>query len=473
MASWALSLFLVLGPVYRLPGVGMDVLRPIEWSILVVALGLVLGTRLLSGRTPFPTGVLGPLGFAGLLLLWIPGLVQAPGLFGVIEFVVQIALSAAFFWCFFCLAQDDWDNVIAIFRRALVIIVPLTAAALAAALAGTVDWRSPCGWNSTYVNGFGIRSTVWSAGMAMFLPVAALLLPPMRRHRPLVWNAFAAVGVVILLASQLVAGGRAGIVTSLLCLAALALLRRSRWLVGTVAVVGILASAPYWDGSCARHLQLPLVAPAVAALAGPAEPDSEMRSDSGIRSKEVAELSSHRIQGYLLAIEKTAERPFLGHGLFQVLVTSRWGAQSEIHNLWLKWSTYTGVAAPLLLLVMVALILCAGWRMLRDPLRPAMERDAAAVLSLVIFAGLVISMLEVNMPIGAFQPSSLWWAAAGALVGAAGRAAAPRDERGAPTGIPPTATFAERTGTEGEPRHPPPLGPNPPIGRGKCRGGMG
>jgi len=130
-------------------------------------------------------------------------------------------------------------------------------------------------------------------------------------------------------------------------------------------------------------------------------------------------LSTRRLQGYIIGLKRLWERPFLGHGLHQVKLYIPYRPPVEIHNLWLKWGVYSGVLAPTLLLAMVASILRAGWRIYRDGTRTEKERDMSGALGLIIIAGLVVSLLEINIPLGAFQLSAIWWAAAGSLVGIA------------------------------------------------------
>ncbi len=456
IASWLLALFLALGPVYWLPGISTEMLlRPFEWGILLVALVLVFGTELLRGRLPFPAGLLGPLGFAGILLFWIPGLAQAKTGDLALEFVVKLGLTAALFWCFFCIARGGGD-VFAVFRRAFSIVVLLAGAALIAALVGTVDWSFPCLWESSYVNGLGATSTGWSIGLAIFVPLAALFLLPGESRRPLTSsfssllralpsfprrgesaaggkrvNALgemkarlgtgmtaAALGVIVLLGGQLVSGGRAGILVSVLTIGAFTLLPATRRLAVIVVLAGLLAGLVYADESCTYHLRVHYLSNAVEAAfsseANPAQPELYSPITSATDN-----FTGRRAQGYALGISKIKERPLLGHGLLQVIV--KYPKHTEIHNLWLKWGVYTGLAAPILLAVIMALIVRAWWRTFRDKLRPATERLGAAALGLVILAGLVISMLEINILVGAFQISAAFWAAAGALVGIAAR----------------------------------------------------
>jgi len=432
IAPWLLSIFLALGPVYWLPGVSVEVLHPIEWSIFLAALILVLGTELLQGRLPFPAGLLGPLGFAGILFLWVPGLVQASDSFFVIEYIIQIGLCSTFFWCFFCLAREG-GNVIVIFQRAFILIGVLAGIALVRALAGTVDWDSPCNWDSPYINGFGIRGTGWSSGLGMVVPVALLFFLPSQNRRRWVWESVGIVGVIVLLFSQFVSGGRLGLLVSFLLLVAFVLLRASWRLVAAVVLVGLLAGTVYLDESCARHLKLNRFVefePLQHLLQESYEqPNLELVNPSILAKTPLDHISSRRIQGYWLGLEKVMERPFLGHGPWYIMLdTPSWGHQIEIHNLWLRWAVYTGIFAPLLLLIMVVVILRAGWRRFRDKSKTPAERKMFAALGLVVLSGLLISMLERHVPIGTFQISAIWWAAAGTLIGYRSRSLSPLPE---------------------------------------------
>ena len=419
-APWLLSLFLALGPVYWLPGIDMRALQRFDWGILLMSLALVLGTELLKGRRPFPAGWLGPLGFGGILLLWLPGLVQASEPFQVVIFLFELGLCSAFFWCFYCIARDGGD-VRAIFQRAFVIIVILAGIALLRTLLNTSDWQSSCQWDYAYITGFGIRHTIWSVGLAVFVPVGALFFLPKGSRRPLAWKFLGIIGIAVLIGSQFVSSGRSGILSSLLVLGALMLLPSFRRPAFAVVLIGLLASIAFLDDSCAKHLKLDRWAVT--------EPTSRAVNPDVWAKTPLDNLSTRRVQGYLLGLEKVAERPLLGHGLKQVRLDTPWGTQTEIHNLWLKWAVYTGIAAPLLLLFVVTLTLRAGWRIFRDQSRSPTEREEAALLGLILLSGLLISMLEIDIPIGVFQRTAIWWAAAGTLVGRQSFKSSPRDSR--------------------------------------------
>ncbi len=423
LAPWLLSIFLALGPIYWLPGLSMRVVSWIGWAIFLVAVSLVFATELLQDRRPFPRGWLGPLGFIALFLLWIPGLTRAfdPSL--AVDFVFKLSACALFFWCFYCLARDGSDIGI-IFRRAFVIIVCLSATTLLRALLNTADWQNSCLWDPAHIVGFSTRTTAQSATLAFFVPLAALLFLSAGQGRRLHWRAVGILGLIVLLGSQLVSGGRVGILASLMALAAFMLLRSTRWLAVAVILVFLLVSPLYLNESCIRHFRLHAFFEDEPSRTETYWQSTLSKYDTAEASEEVKlvnEISSRRIHGYLVGLNSFLESPLLGHGMQQVMLSGWFQGLTEIHNFWLKWAVYTGIAAPLLFLFMVALILRAGWRLFRDKSSSAFERETVAILLLILLVGLIISMLEVNFPLEAFPREGLWWAAAGALVGTASR----------------------------------------------------
>ena len=419
LVPWLLSISLALGPIYWLPGLSMGMVSWIGWAIFLLTVSLVFATELLQDRRPFPRGWLGPLGFIALFLLWIPGLTRAFNPSLAVDFVFKLSACALFFWCFYCLARDGSDIGI-IFRRAFVIIVCLSATTLLRALLNTADWQNSCLWDPAHIVGFSTRTTAQSATLAFFVPLAALLFMSVKQGRQLHWRAVGILGLIVLLGSQLVSGGRVGILASLMALAAFMLLRSTRWLAVAVILVFLLVSPLYLNESCIQHFRLqPFFEDASSRMEtywqvnvseyGTAEASEEV--------KFVNEISSRRIHGYLVGLNSVLESPLLGHGVQQVVLSTWSHTLTEIHNFWLKWAVYTGIAAPLFFLFMVALILRAGWRLLRDKSNSAFERESAAILLLILLVGLIISMLEVNYPLEVFPRSGLWWAAAGVLVG--------------------------------------------------------
>ena len=143
--------------------------------------------------------------------------------------------------------------------------------------------------------------------------------------------------------------------------------------------------------------------------------------------EELDRFTSGRVDGYREGWEIFRERPLLGHGIRSdgtllsiINKTTERPEWIEIHNLWLKWGVYFGVAAPLGLLAMAAVVLATAWRAMRSG--TARDRRYAFALGVVLGLGVVASMFEPNALAGNFRYTAIWWAAAGACAGMVWRA---------------------------------------------------
>ena len=142
--------------------------------------------------------------------------------------------------------------------------------------------------------------------------------------------------------------------------------------------------------------------------------------------EELDRFTSGRVDGYREGLLIFRERPLVGHGIrsegtLLSIINKTTGQPEwiEIHNLWLKWGVYFGVAAPIGLLAMVCVVLWTAWRAWRYGRGP--ERRYALALGVVLGLGLVATMFEPNALAGNFRYTAIWWAAAGACAGLAWR----------------------------------------------------
>ena len=144
--------------------------------------------------------------------------------------------------------------------------------------------------------------------------------------------------------------------------------------------------------------------------------------DPNVNVEELDRFASGRVDGYREGLEIFRERPLQGHGIQSegtllsiINKTTNLPEVIEIHNLWLKWGVYFGVAAPLGLGAMAAFALWTAWRAWRGG--AGRERRYAFALGVVLGLGLVASMFEPNALAGNFRYTAIWWAAAGAVAG--------------------------------------------------------
>lgn len=403
-----LSLYLGLALVYRIPGLDPEYLRLGKGILFAAGLATVLLPPLWQGRLSLPAGLLGVPGFCGLVILSIPGLVQARELSLIVSFILDVGLCAAFLWCFHWLARQGQDCGPILFRSFMMVSC-LAAFHGIGILSGTGDWNAACEWGSAGNTILGGRLAGWSIGLSMFLPVATLLPSVAPRLTP-VLSALAMIsGSAILAVSQFISGGRSGILASLISLVVLAFPRTSRWSALSVLAGMVVVGAVLFDDSCVQHLSLERLSATI--------PDQAPSIDGGPLYRKLNFVSANRLSGYQTGLVKLAERPLRGHGLGQVLVQGSQRPNIEIHNLWLKWAVYSGILGPLLFAAMAGSVLVAGIRLWIMSRQDAVQGSAAMALILIVISGLLASMLQPNALIGSFQYTALWWAAAGLLIG--------------------------------------------------------
>ena len=407
-----LSIYIGLGPVYRLPGLEEIHLRVFKGALFVTALALVLLPPLLQGRLRIPAGLLGAPGFIGLVILSLPGLVQVREPSLAFSFVLDIGFGAVFLWCFYWLARQG-EQVGLILVRALWMAVALAAIHGGGALWETSGRNSFCEWGLKGVPIFGARPAGWSIGLSLFLPVALLLPVSLSRLKPVFGTGGGVALSSTLAISQFISGGRTGILASLISLAVLAFPQKSRWISLAVLAGVVIVGVVLFDESCVRHLSLERLgnsAPAAFSDTTPQEEELDLPN-------RLNAFSAGRLRGFWNGWERIREKPFLGHGLEGVLVEGTRRPWVEIHNLWIKWAVYCGILAPLLFAIMVGAVFIKGIRLWVGSQQDSLQKSSTAVLILIVVAGIVATMLEPNALIGSFQYTAVWWAAAGTILG--------------------------------------------------------
>jgi len=412
LAAWLLSLYLALTPVYWLPGVSQSLLRSFEWLTIVLALSLVFGRELAARSRPFPYGLLGPIGFGVFVVLWIPGLSRAATASHAVNFMFDVMSYCALLWCFYCIARHG-TIVWVIFARAFAVFAVLAGLALINELLDL--WQGSAHWVSPLYGGFALRSSAWSVGLALFLPLAALPLPSPSSRRSVLWRYFRFGGAVAIAGNQLLSSGRAGLAASLVVVLVLGLSHSGRrFAAGIAAVVLAVGALVCLNQSCAESLRIRHLLEIPGSVV---EADSD---DAVVSVCRVDQASTNRLTGWVRGVDELADSPLLGHGLRQVLLENQDSVRIEIHNLWLKWSAYTGLLAPLWFALMCASMLLLARRASRDDSRPASERRGAAILALIVLAGLVMSLFLPSVPLGK-NVGAIWWAAAGTIAGISDR----------------------------------------------------
>lgn len=400
--SWLLSLYLGVSPVYWLPAVSPAVVNSLKAALVVVAVCLLFSRLATTGLILFPSGLMGPVGFVTLLFLSIPGFVQAREPFVAIKFVVDVGICAVFTWCFYSLARQG-SNIRVILVRSLTIITVLAVIMVVSILIGLRDWHIPSELDpsASFADaGFGSGRSAWSGALAVYLPNALLLLTTRTSQKFVHPRVLFILVVGILLGSQIVSGGRAGILVSLFVIVAFTFISSVR-MVGAFVAVGVFVAATlvpleFW----VTHFRLDRISSPEMSLIN------------------LNTLSTNRVNTYIMAVELIRERPFRGYGMGQVWMATDLGEVLAIHNLWFRLAVESGVFLPLFFLAMVCSALCKLWQLLalRIP-KDTDDRIVAFALGLVLLAGIALSLVEPRTLMGTFQKTAVWWATVGILLG--------------------------------------------------------
>lgn len=386
---WLLSVYLGTAPIYWLPGVSLQAVAAAKALLASLAVLAVLVEAIFRNQLRLPTGLLGPPGLLILVLLSTPAILQAETLSKSLAFLFDLTLGIGFLWCFAILAREGAD-LPKLFVRSLFIIA---AAALFTLYSSTAvqSVASPFDTGPLSATGFGSARTGWSNGLSFYLPVTLLLFVknPPRRHPALLQ--LAVIGLI--LGSQALSGGRAGLLASLFVLLAFLTIPRSR----PIAILYLTAFAVIAIVLADRLLQ-------------------HLRIDDLLQYGSVFALlddfSASRLAGYVLAWEHIRARPILGYGFGQVLLTIPHIGVFEIHNLWLKLATESGVLLPLFFLIVVIRVLWSTRRSIAVQPHGG-GRSTLTSLVLIILVGLLVSQFEPGVLLGSFQNSAVWWAAMG------------------------------------------------------------
>lgn len=457
---WLLSIYLGLAPVYWLPipvlG-GEDNRVPLLIvKVLLIAGGalIAMGSDWTNSRFRFPGVLLGPLGFALVFVLSLPGVVQAASALVAVQFALDIVFAALFMWCFFNITLRG-PGVFIVFKRAFVILIALAAAAAVVVLADADDLY-PHRWDNAFTDGFGDKGSGWSISLSLAMPIALMFIVGSEGIRSRGYGLLRGAAVYAVVASQFISGGRAGLLASFLVMCAFLFVRSARIMVISVVAALVLTVAIFGNTSWGRYLGLhfipidfvseqfrietvadpfptPVPTPVPAAPAqtgttpGGGTGTTEAPAPAPRRPSEFERrtdvFTASRVTTLRKGINGVQERPFTGHGLrAEDMLTERgevWGRTPppvEIHNLWIKWAAYTGVLGPLMMAAVVIAILRIGVKNLSAAWRLARDRLAAISLCLILLAGAIATMFEPNVLVGSFQLTALWWAAAGSAL---------------------------------------------------------
>jgi hypothetical protein len=403
ISGFLLGVYLGLAPVYWLPWVSTRELLVVKLALIGSGLGVTWLYALHSQRLTFPRGISGPIGLLLLILSASPGLFQSDSN---VFFDKILDLNIAFItsWTFFIYVKNG-GNLVRIFAIASSIIFLMSFMAVSSFVTGFPSWVSPPELESISLSagGFGGSRTGWSNGISFF-PAVAFFVCAMLVDNKILRHLILFLFILVVVSSQLIVGGRAGLVVSIFTLIILTYRFYNKKVVLSVVII-MLVFISSAQNYLFDHLRI-----------------YRLVDGNGLTLQTLDYFSAGRIETYIYAIDLIEKKPFLGYG-FENISFSKIAKSKDVHNLWLKMAMESGLVFPVILL-----LYCFGIikKITSDVMffsslnisfvRKRKEFMMMSSLFMVFMSGIILSFLEPNVLIGSFQISATWWASCGSVL---------------------------------------------------------
>lgn len=370
-----------IAPVYWLPGIHLSTFLSFKTAAIVAAT-IVSFAYIFIGRGKIYLGFIGLAGFFLLFVLLSPALI-----IGTMSSAEQVVANLFYSTCVFLIFASfaiNAEKIIVFMKLSSIPIIGFCVYSVLAYFEVVNNFRAPfvLGGFPVSVSGFTGLRTGWSNGIAMYIPFVMIFFFKRKNFTSLLFGAF---GVAVIFSSQLVVGGRAGMLATIIGILLVVFMRRSK-LLKFLIPLGLMLISIQMMPYLIEHLRLDRVA-------------------SGTGLKELNHLSAGRIGSYIYALELFIKNPVIGVGIGNSDV----GGHS-IHNMWLKFLADAGIFFIFTFAFMIAKVIKGARRFLSD-------NETSFVLIAVVAQGLVSSMFEPSMILGSFQNSAIWWASFGLLSG--------------------------------------------------------
>lgn len=281
------------------------------------------------------------------------------------------------------------EELFEVFYKVALVIGGIGLLSLLSAFSG-VNITSPAPWNDPFSSSaFGGYRTGWSDSLFLYMPFLLFYLMSSVEKKKKIFCILAMGGIV---ASQILSGGRAGFVSSVL-----AFLIFTRFNIKGILILSMVLFVTY-------HLVSVKTAERFFRAS-----DEQIENKQG--ENKLDKISSGRLEGYQSGLKLFNASPLWGHGFGASFHLT--GETIDIHNTWLKRLVDGGV---LFVLPIVVLFYKLYVSVIRNIKFQHLNRNYLVMFRTLFFLSLLISMGEPNYLIGSFQGEAFFWALAGTFL---------------------------------------------------------
>jgi hypothetical protein len=370
-----LAFYLALGPVYWIPGFPLYVFIYLKSICLLLVYLIAIFKGVSSGFFEFPCGIRLFRLFLVTFVLLVPGVVFGSfqdGFYQVQNFL-QVILFV--YSCNLILKSNSAKKIVCATSFMFFVFSVLSLVFIVFSPDLINPFNDKLSISDT---GFGGLRTGWSPANALFVP---WLLTA-----GIVFNSVFGLlgGVSVLIANQVLVGGRAGLLASVVVLLSFFLLRGRRLLF--VAAVFFIVFGWYGLTEYTDILRV-----------------SSIRSGSGVDSKSLDDLSSGRVGQYFWVFDVILKNTLSGVGFGNLVYSGVDEQKLNIHNDFLKMAGEGG------LLYAVSAFSIIFFGIYKGYLKAITEGGGALASFLSVVAGFVVAQFEPGFIFGNFNTSCFWW----------------------------------------------------------------
>ena len=372
------STFLGLSNIYWLPIIG-DI-RVISVTLFILTCSTLFFIKLKKNQIYLPNRYYGVFGMTVLFILFIPSILLSNN-----ELPFKILLDFInfyiFLWIIYIIANKSEKAIIKITSNATKVILFFCALHIIESTFTIYNISPTHSSLSQYTGfketGFNLSRTGWSNGICLFIPCIFLVFKN---------DFFKIIGILVILYSQFLCGGRSGLIASIYMILALIKLQKTIsnykifFLLGLILIFGAL------------NIDLII---------------SSLRFDrldnQQITFNTLNYFSANRLIGYQYGLEIWVNNPFTGKGIGNVDLSSISNVK-DIHNFWVKTLAESGILTCLFLLAFISYPIRIGLKYINR-----FKNEVTIYFFIIVSGGALLTLFEPNVIFNSFKNSSIWW----------------------------------------------------------------
>lgn len=274
------------------------------------------------------------------------------------------------------------DELFKVFFKASIFIGFICLLSLLSAISG-ITIISPAPWDDPFsASAFGGYRTGWSNSVFLFIPFLFYCYFFSRKKK---WEIPAMLGILSIICSQILSGGRAGIIASLVTF-----LIFTRFKIQNVLLLGVTIFLLYNYFGTVRIEEYFRAS------------EAQLENKEGI--SKLDKISSRRVEAYEVGWQLFKNSPLFGNGFSSATELTN---GQDIHNTWFKRLVDGGI---ILMIPLIVLFISLYKKIVERLNRYANGEHHKVLFRALFFGALFISMLEPNYLIGSFQGEAFFWA---------------------------------------------------------------